>query len=259
MVATESGEAWDTAVSVVGREPYVEVRLGLGRVAAYSPAVRSVRLGRNAWSVLLASLVSLLLFGGLTAGLVNRNLVDGPRFAGHVDSLRRDPAVARQIGQAITARLLDAVPDLAAVRPLLETTAVSLAASPSFSPVIRAAARQLHGAFTEENPRQVALRLADVGAVLAGVLRVIAPQVSERIPSNLDVTLAQVGSGSFALDTIRLARLVGLLAWLLPGLALWPYLLRCRKERGQIPNYVAVNFFRDGDLFRAIDQLNGVG
>jgi hypothetical protein len=34
--------------------------------------------------------------------------------------------------------------------------------------------------------------------------------------------------------------------------------MRCRQERGRIPNYVAVNFFDEGDVFRAVDQLNGL-
>ena len=38
-----------------------------------------------------------------------------------------------------------------------------------------------------------------------------------------------------------------------------PYLQKCRKERGQIPNYVAVNFFNEPDVFKAVDQLNGFG
>jgi len=38
---------------------------------------------------------------------------------------------------------------------------------------------------------------------------------------------------------------------------LGPYLARCEKERGMLPNFVAVNFFDEGDLFRAVDQLNG--
>jgi hypothetical protein len=35
------------------------------------------------------------------------------------------------------------------------------------------------------------------------------------------------------------------------------YLARCRQERGQLPNFVAVNFFNEGDVFRAVDALNG--
>jgi len=39
---------------------------------------------------------------------------------------------------------------------------------------------------------------------------------------------------------------------------LWPYLAKCRQERAHLPNYVAVNFYNEGDLFRAVDELNGV-
>jgi hypothetical protein len=33
----------------------------------------------------------------------------------------------------------------------------------------------------------------------------------------------------------------------------------CRDERGQIPNFVAVNWYDQGDLLRVVDQLNGFG
>jgi hypothetical protein len=39
---------------------------------------------------------------------------------------------------------------------------------------------------------------------------------------------------------------------------LLPELRRCESERGQLPNYVAVNFYDQGDLFAVIDTLNGV-
>lgn len=34
--------------------------------------------------------------------------------------------------------------------------------------------------------------------------------------------------------------------------------LACKKERGMMPNLVAVDFYRTGDLFRVVDTLNGV-
>jgi hypothetical protein len=33
---------------------------------------------------------------------------------------------------------------------------------------------------------------------------------------------------------------------------------RCAEERGQIPNFVAVNFHLAGDVVRVVDALNGV-
>jgi uncharacterized membrane protein HdeD (DUF308 family) len=173
-------------------------------------------LTARGWSVVCTALGSVLLLVGILAGLVNHNVLDGPRFAAHVDAVRRDPAVSRQVGQAITRRVLAADPNLIAVRPLIESVSTSLVGSPVFSPVVRAAARQLHGAFTDENPGQIVLRLVDVGAVLAGVLPALSPQAAARVPADLDVTLAQIGRRSYAAQTIHLTRLVGLLSWLLP-------------------------------------------
>lgn len=39
---------------------------------------------------------------------------------------------------------------------------------------------------------------------------------------------------------------------------LWPFLQRCQSERDHIPNFVAVNFFDQGGVFRAVDRLNGI-
>ena len=33
----------------------------------------------------------------------------------------------------------------------------------------------------------------------------------------------------------------------------------CQRLRDHVPNLVAVNFYRQGDLFRVVDTLNGVG
>ena len=33
---------------------------------------------------------------------------------------------------------------------------------------------------------------------------------------------------------------------------------QCAEERGQIPNFVAVNWYRQGDLIDVVDTLNGV-
>jgi hypothetical protein len=33
---------------------------------------------------------------------------------------------------------------------------------------------------------------------------------------------------------------------------------QCAEERGKIPNFIAVNFYQNGDVFRVVDELNGV-
>lgn len=39
---------------------------------------------------------------------------------------------------------------------------------------------------------------------------------------------------------------------------LGPYTRRCERERGQIPNFVAVNFWNEGNVFKVVDNLNGL-
>jgi hypothetical protein len=33
----------------------------------------------------------------------------------------------------------------------------------------------------------------------------------------------------------------------------------CERVRGQLPNLLAVDFYRRGDVFAVVDELNGVG
>ena len=39
---------------------------------------------------------------------------------------------------------------------------------------------------------------------------------------------------------------------------LLPRLRQCEAARGQLPNLVAVNFYRLGDLLEVVDEINGV-
>jgi hypothetical protein len=39
---------------------------------------------------------------------------------------------------------------------------------------------------------------------------------------------------------------------------LLPEMRECEKERGQLPNFVAVNYYTLGALFAVVDQLNGI-
>jgi hypothetical protein len=134
---------------------------------------------------------------------VNREVLDGARFAEHVDSVRKEPLVAERTGQAITGRLLAADPDLVAVRPLLESAATSPVGSPTFGPVVRLAAGQAHQAMTNDDPTQIVPRLADLGVVLAGVLRSVAPDEAAKIPADLNLTLADLGARTPPADTLR--------------------------------------------------------
>ena len=40
---------------------------------------------------------------------------------------------------------------------------------------------------------------------------------------------------------------------------LWPYVSRCERQRGKLPNFVAVDWYSKGNIFAVVDRLNGVG
>ncbi len=167
---------------------------------------------------------------GLIAGHFNRELLDGPTFADHVNDIRQDEAVAAELGKAISNQLVQSNPDLVAIRPLVESVATQVAGGDLLSGPTRTAAEGVHRALTESNADSIVLRLADTAAVVTAVLAAAAP---ERAPvtSDVSVTLTSIGDQAFAETTIAIARALGVLAWLLPLLALVSFVVAVALSR----------------------------
>jgi hypothetical protein len=170
---------------------------------------------------LLTVVGALLLLTGTVAGVVNREVLDAQRFSAHVDAVRSDPDVARRLGAVVTARILEAQPDLTALRPLIESTATSVVASPVLGSTVRAAALgPVYRVVTEGGHDTVVLRLADVAAIVLGVVSAAAPEHRAALPAELDVRLSRFGGQDVPGDPLSWVHLVRLLAWLLPLLGL---------------------------------------
>jgi hypothetical protein len=163
---------------------------------------------------------TVLVLVGAVAGVLNREVLDGDRFAAHAEAVRTDPYVARQLGSLVANRIIEAEPDLTAVRPLLETTSTGVVGSPTLAPVVRVSATPLHSALTHGGNDPVVLRLADVAAVVIGVGSALAPQLSWSVPPGLDVRLSELGAGVEVQRAVDLAHLVRWLSWLCPLLGL---------------------------------------
>jgi hypothetical protein len=215
---------------------------------------------RRNLSTFAIALGCLLLVLGTVAGVLNRQVLDGPRFAKHVDAVRTDPSVSRVLGRAITDRVLVLDPDLVAVRPVVESLATSLAGSPALRPVVERAARQLHESLTSSGSGPVVLRLADVGAVLTASLRTLAPQVAANLPADFDVTLARVGSGEFTSQTVHWARWCELLSWLLPlcGLALIALVVAMSENRLATGRHVGIGILAAGLALSGVALALGI-
>jgi hypothetical protein len=167
---------------------------------------------------------TLLLLAGTIAGVVNREVLDAGRFADHVNAVRADPAVSRELGALVTERILADQPDLTAMRPLLESTVTSIIASPALGSAARAtAAGPLYRTLTgRPGGDSRVLRLADVAALAVGAVAVVAPEQRAALPAELDVRLSRFGSQDATGEALSWVHLVGWMSWLLPllGLAL---------------------------------------
>lgn len=176
---------------------------------------RSRSVGRRVLLALATVLVAL----GMLAGLANRELLNGNRFAGHADDIRRDPAVARALGTVITDKIITANTNLAALRPLVQSTTTSVIQSDAAGPVFRTAVRPLHEYLTSDNNRQVLLQAADIAAISISALKEFRPDLVANVPDDLHITFSSIGAQSFAARTLEAARWVRILSWLLPLLA----------------------------------------
>ncbi len=175
---------------------------------------------RTTFTRVVVVVASLVLAVGIVAGVLNREVLDGSRFSTHADAVRSDSQVSQIVGQAISDRVIEVDANLVALRPAIDSAVLSLVRSSLFTPLVEAAARQIHEALTHAGSGQILLRVADLGAVLVAALKAFAPNIADYLPPDFEVQLADVGSQSYANGVLRLTRLVGLLSWLLPLLAL---------------------------------------
>jgi len=173
---------------------------------------------RSTLGWVLLVLGTLFLALSIPVGYLNRTVLDAPTFAGKVDELRQRDDVSGVLGRELSAQMVARNPDLVAIAPLVDQVAVGVVASDALTGPVTLAAAQFNRALTTGDSDQLILRVADVGAVVAGVIGAVAP---ERAPgaSDLSITLANVGRQGFATDVIGLADMVDTLAWLLPLLA----------------------------------------
>ncbi len=174
---------------------------------------------RTASRALIAVGTILLLVAAISV-VSYRNLLDTDTFATNVDQVRQQPAVSQALGEELAAQVIQAQPDLVAIKPVIEQGAAFVVGSDVLSPLVRQAAAQAQQAATDPDEPSIVLRVADAGAVVTSVLKNLAPDLLEDVPADLSLTLAEVGSGSLFEQSIRAARYLSLAAWVLPVLAL---------------------------------------
>ena len=170
--------------------------------------------GGISWVLLVLGAVVLTIGGFAIAA--NSALADSDSFATRLNEVRKDPVVAAEAGQLAADQIIEAKPDLVAVKPLLEGVATWVVGSSALDEPFTATARELHRTLTTTDGSTVVLRLVDLGAAVTGALSTLAPDMADKIPPDLSVTLSNIGSGSALAPIITAATTIYVLAWALP-------------------------------------------
>jgi hypothetical protein len=188
---------------------------------AQSADARPPRRARTVASIALAILAAVAVLIGGTCVYLRTQILDSSSFADRtVAALKHEP-VRRVVAREITVQAIDrGSSDLIAARPLISSVVETLVSTAQFRGVIRTVADQGHRLLFDRGGGNVAFSLADAGTVVISALNTLAPDIAKKVPRNLDATLLDLRSQSFAVKTLRAAETIRTLAILLPLLAL---------------------------------------
>lgn len=177
--------------------------------------------GSARWSGVSVVLGAVLFLLASVAGFLNANVVNGQHFAGHVNQMRQDPVLAAAIGEQLAAAVVDADPDLVAIQPAIESGAAALVASSALNGIFTTAVASFHSALTQEGSDSAVLTIADLGSSAVSLLEAVAPDLVQKVPADLDVTLASIGGQEgAAAQIIPWFQAITALALVLPVLAI---------------------------------------
>ena len=112
---------------------------------------------------------------GAFAGIVNNNLLNGPKLADHIESIRHDPAVIAKMSVQLTDVVIEKAPNAEPFRPVIENAATKILASDALAEPIRAAAVQLRDAFLRG--QAIKLEFTDTANVAIEKVNMFAPQL----------------------------------------------------------------------------------
>ena len=176
--------------------------------------------GRRTWAAALGVLAAALLLLSIMALYANRVLFNSDQFANHVGAAVEEPAVKDEIGRRVTDGIVEAQPDLIAVRPVIQGVAAGVVGSGAFNDLLRAAVRDVHRAIFKRDQNTVTLTVADVGVVVESALEQFAPKVAKRIRGRATAPILDGEPPGWLLGLARVANDVKALTVILLVLAI---------------------------------------
>jgi hypothetical protein len=170
-----------------------------------------VHRGRTIPTVALASVAALAVLVALVLGYASRAFFDADRFAERASSALNDEAVRDEVAVRVADEVVEADPNLVAVRPVLESVAGGIVTSGAFQSLFRRGVADLHRTVLEGDQDTLTLTLVDIGATLRGALQALQPKLAAKLPAGGDVQLVDDQLPPVAAE---LARIADALRWL---------------------------------------------
>lgn len=176
--------------------------------------------GRSVGSGVLTTLGALLVALGLVQLWATDTVFNADRFAGTAATALERDAVRAELSRVLVDQTIAYRQDLITVRPLLETVANSVIASPAFRRLFVTAVTDLHRSLFTTDQETLLLDISDATLVLIGGLRAFDPSLAERVPANVQAGLVSFGNRTWAADLAAAAEELRALAWITFALGL---------------------------------------
>lgn len=175
---------------------------------------------RVAATVLVVLGCIFLLVGGATF-YARQEVFDADHFAQRASSSLEDEDVRTVLSDQIVEQIIDqGSSELIQAKPLLQAVVSNVLGSGPFRAIFRKAAVQVHKALFSRDEGSIVLDLADIGTVVIGAAKAVAPGVAKKIPRDVEPGLIKISERSFATKSLDIASKVRFLGILLPILTL---------------------------------------
>lgn len=184
----------------------------------------------------LAALAVIALCAAVVFSYLSRSIFDSADFADRAQAALAGDQVRAVAAREVTDQIINEVaPDAIAVGPLIETVTGAVIQSDAFGRAFRSSVLQLHSATVRGDTDGAVLTIANIGVLLSGALRHVAPGTAKHIPGDFDAVMLRVANVGVVGDLAKASRqserwmkLCAALALLLIGLA---FALSDRRRR----------------------------
>jgi hypothetical protein len=137
---------------------------------------------------------------GAFSGIVNNNLLNGPKLAGHIESIRQEPDVIAKMSVQLADLVIEKAPNAEPFRPVIENAAAKILSSDALSEPIRGAAIKLRDAFVKG--QALKLEFTETANVAIEKVNMFAPQLGIEPIAELSLE-PPAGSISATINTLQ--------------------------------------------------------